>query len=498
MFDSLSDRLSGVFDKLRGRGALSEKDVGDAMREVRVALLEADVALPVAKDFVAKVKERAVGQEVLRSVTPGQQVVKIVHDVLVDILGGSDGAHEINLAKAPPAAMLMVGLQGSGKTTSTAKIALRLQTKERKKVLMASLDTRRPAAMEQLRVLGTQAEVPTLPIIDGQTPLQIANRAMEAGRLGGYDVVMLDTAGRLSIDEQLMDEVSQIYSATNPAETLLVLDSLTGQDAVQTAERFKARVDISGVVLTRLDGDGRGGAGGGGEGPVHSVQGAAAGGGAGPRPRGPVRGAGGAGRGAGPGEGTVPRGREGAAGGPGGLRRLRSAPARDPLRPPRGPAPPRGALGGGEGGLPFAARRRRVRLADPPGRRLPLLPRQHRPPGAPPGGRRAAPRRSPRDPSPPRPGAGRGHLPVRPRRRRPGPRRLSPRPGALPGGRGPARRRRRRCRGVELRQPRRRPHPRQTGRLRARRALPAPGARRPPRPRRHRRRGHRPHRAGDQ
>ncbi|MEM6648810.1 MAG: signal recognition particle protein [Pseudomonadota bacterium] len=260
MFDSLSDRLSGVFDKLRGRGALSEKDVGDAMREVRVALLEADVALPVAKDFVAKVKERAVGQEVLRSVTPGQQVVKIVHDVLVDILGGSDGAHEINLAKAPPAAMLMVGLQGSGKTTSTAKIALRLQTKERKKVLMASLDTRRPAAMEQLRVLGTQAEVPTLPIIDGQTPLQIANRAMEAGRLGGYDVVMLDTAGRLSINEQLMDEVSQIYSATNPAETLLVLDSLTGQDAVQTAERFKARVDISGVVLTRLDGDGRGGA----------------------------------------------------------------------------------------------------------------------------------------------------------------------------------------------------------------------------------------------
>lgn len=260
MFDSLSDRLSGVFDKLRGRGALTEKDVTEALREVRIALLEADVALPVAKDFVAKVKERAIGQEVLRSVTPGQQVVKIVHDVLVDTLGGGDGAHELNLAKTPPVAVLMVGLQGSGKTTSTAKIALKLQSKERKKVLMASLDTRRPAAMEQLRVLGEQAEVPTLPVITGQTPLQIANRAMEAGRLGGYDVVMLDTAGRLSIDEQLMEEVSQIHKVSDPAETLLVLDSLTGQDAVQTAEKFKARLPVSGVVLTRLDGDGRGGA----------------------------------------------------------------------------------------------------------------------------------------------------------------------------------------------------------------------------------------------
>ena len=260
MFDSLSDRLSGVFDKLKGRGALNEKDVSDALREVRVALLEADVALPVARDFVAKVKERAVGQEVLRSVTPGQQVVKIVHDVLADTLGAADDAHELNLAKNPPAAILMVGLQGSGKTTTTAKLARRLTQKDKKKVLMASLDTRRPAAMEQLKVLGEQADVATLPIIEGQAPPQIALRAMEAGRLGGYDVVILDTAGRLSIDEQLMEEVVQIHGLSDPAETLLVLDSLTGQDAVQTAEKFKARVPVSGVVLTRLDGDGRGGA----------------------------------------------------------------------------------------------------------------------------------------------------------------------------------------------------------------------------------------------
>ncbi len=260
MFDNLSDRLGGVFDKLRGKGALSEADVAEALREVRIALLEADVALPVARDFVAKVKQRAIGAEVLRSVTPGQQVVKIVHDALIDMLGGSEADHALNLAVTPPAAILMVGLQGSGKTTSTAKIALRLQHKERKKVLMASLDTRRPAAQEQLRILGEQAEVKTLPIIDGQAPVDITRRAMEAGRLGGYDVVMLDTAGRLSIDEQLMAEVAAIHSLSNPAETLLVVDALTGQDAVQTAEKFKERVAVSGVVMTRIDGDGRGGA----------------------------------------------------------------------------------------------------------------------------------------------------------------------------------------------------------------------------------------------
>ncbi|MEM9618219.1 MAG: signal recognition particle protein [Pseudomonadota bacterium] len=259
MFESLSDRLGSVFEKLRGKGALEEKDVNEALREVRVALLEADVALPVAKEFIGKVKERAVGAEVLRSVTPGQQVVKIVHDALVDMLGG-EGDAGLSFNTTPPAAIMMVGLQGSGKTTSTAKIALRLQKREKKKVLMASLDTRRPAAMEQLQILGEQAEVKTLPIIAGQSPRDIASRAMEAGKLGGFDVVMLDTAGRLSIDEQLMAEIADINKATNPIETLLVVDALTGQDAVQTAEKFKERVPVTGVVMTRIDGDARGGA----------------------------------------------------------------------------------------------------------------------------------------------------------------------------------------------------------------------------------------------
>jgi signal recognition particle subunit SRP54 len=261
MFDSLSERLGSIFEKLRGRGALEEKDVDAALREVRVALLEADVALSVAKDFIARVRERAVGAEVLRSVTPGQQVVKIVHDVLADTLGAADAEESaLNLAMAPPAPILMAGLQGSGKTTTTAKIAHRLQTREKKRVLMASLDTRRPAAMEQLRVLGEQAGVKTLPIVEGQTPPQIARRAIEAARLGGYDVVMLDTAGRLSIDDELMAEAAEIHRLTNPIETLLVVDALTGQDAVNTAEKFKARLPLTGVVLTRVDGDARGGA----------------------------------------------------------------------------------------------------------------------------------------------------------------------------------------------------------------------------------------------
>ncbi|MFZ5616270.1 MAG: signal recognition particle protein [Pseudomonadota bacterium] len=260
MFESLSERLGSIFEKLRGRGALEEKDVDAALREVRVALLEADVALPVAKDFIAKVRERAVGAEVLRSVTPGQQVVKIVHDALVDTLGGDAEDGALNLAMSPPAPVLMVGLQGSGKTTTTAKIAHRLQTREKKRVLMASLDTRRPAAMEQLKVLGEQTGVKTLPIVQGQSPQQIASRALEAARLGGYDVVMLDTAGRLSIDEELMTEVADIHRIAQPIETLLVVDALTGQDAVNTADRFKARLPVTGVVLTRVDGDARGGA----------------------------------------------------------------------------------------------------------------------------------------------------------------------------------------------------------------------------------------------
>jgi signal recognition particle subunit SRP54 len=258
MFQSLSDRLSGVLDKLRGRGALTDSDVAEAMREVRRALLEADVALDVVKDFTEAVKAKAVGADVVKSVTPGQMVVKIVNDELVRILGSD--ADPINLAAVPPVAILMVGLQGSGKTTTTAKIAYRLTNRDRKKVLMASLDTRRPAAQEQLRVLGEQTSVATLPIIAGQTPLQIADRAITAAKLGGYDVVILDTAGRITLDEELMQEVAEVKAATNPHEVLLVVDSLTGQDAVNTAKAFDTRLSITGTVLTRADGDGRGGA----------------------------------------------------------------------------------------------------------------------------------------------------------------------------------------------------------------------------------------------
>jgi signal recognition particle subunit SRP54 len=258
MFDSLSDRLSGVFDKLRGRGALSEDDVRSAMREVRVALLEADVALPVARDFVDKVTERAVGTEVLRSVTPGQMVVKIVNDALVEMLGG-EGA-ELNLDVNPPAVIMMVGLQGSGKTTTTAKLAKRLASRDRKKVLMASLDVARPAAQEQLAVLGRQAGVETLPIVAGQSPVQIAERALQSAKLQGFDVLMLDTAGRLHVDDALMSEMKAVSAASRPVETLLVVDSLTGQDAVNVAKGFAGEVDLSGVILTRMDGDARGGA----------------------------------------------------------------------------------------------------------------------------------------------------------------------------------------------------------------------------------------------
>ncbi len=258
MFDSLSDRLSGVFDRLRGRGALSEEDVRAAMREVRIALLEADVALPVVRRFVDGVTESAIGQQVLRSVTPGQQVVKIVHDALTDMLGG--GTAELDLAATPPVVIMMVGLQGSGKTTSTAKIAKLLKEKQGKKVLMASLDVNRPAAQEQLAVLGTQVGVATLPIIAGQQPVEIATRALHAARLQAVDVLMLDTAGRLHVDQALMDEMKAVSAISAPRETLLVVDSLTGQDAVNVAQNFAGQVPLTGVVLTRMDGDARGGA----------------------------------------------------------------------------------------------------------------------------------------------------------------------------------------------------------------------------------------------
>ena len=258
MFDSLSDRLGGVFDRLRGRGALTEADVRTAMREVRVALLEADVALPVARQFVDKVTEEAVGQNVLRSVTPGQQVVKIVNDALVEMLGADES--ELNLSVTPPAVVMMVGLQGSGKTTSTAKIAKRLSGRDRKKVLMASLDVNRPAAQEQLATLGKQIDVATLPIVAGQQPVDIARRALQSAKLQGFDVLMLDTAGRLHVDQALMDEMKAVADIATPQEILLVVDSLTGQDAVNVATNFSEQVPLTGVVLTRMDGDARGGA----------------------------------------------------------------------------------------------------------------------------------------------------------------------------------------------------------------------------------------------
>ncbi len=258
MFDSLSDRLGSVFERLRGRGALNEEDVRAAMREVRVALLEADVALPVVRSFVDQVTAKAVGVQVLRSVTPGQQVVKIVNDALVELLGAENS--ELRLDVTPPAVVMMVGLQGSGKTTTTAKLARRIQKQERRKVLMASLDVNRPAAQEQLAVLGKQAEVATLPVVPGQQPVDIARRALQAARLQGFDVLLLDTAGRLGVDEALMSEMAAVAAASSPHETLLVVDALTGQDAVNVARSFSERVELSGVVLTRMDGDARGGA----------------------------------------------------------------------------------------------------------------------------------------------------------------------------------------------------------------------------------------------
>ncbi len=258
MFDNLSEKLGGILDRLTGRGSLSEADVDAAMREVRRALLEADVSLDVVRSFIERVREQAVGATVVKSVTPGQMVVKIVHDELIATLG-SDG-QTIDLNAVPPVAIMMVGLQGSGKTTTTAKLARRLTQRDKRKVLMASLDIYRPAAMEQLAVLGRDLDIQTLPIVAGQKPAQIARRALEAAKLGGYDVVLLDTAGRTTLDEEMMAEAAAIKTAANPHEVLLVADSLTGQDAVNLARAFDQRVGLTGIVLTRVDGDGRGGA----------------------------------------------------------------------------------------------------------------------------------------------------------------------------------------------------------------------------------------------
>jgi len=257
MFETLSEKLGSIFDGLKGRARLTEEDVTAASREIRVALLEADVALPVVKDFIETVKQKAIGADVIKSVTPAQQVVKIVHDALVEMLGST--ASDLTFGPAP-SVYLMVGLQGSGKTTSTAKIAKYLTDKARKKVLMASLDTSRPAAQDQLKILGEQTGINTLEIIKGQTPLEITARALKDARIGGYDVVILDTAGRLAIDDALMNEVASISKLSQPVETLLVVDAMTGQDAVTIATSFNEKIGITGLVLTRIDGDARGGA----------------------------------------------------------------------------------------------------------------------------------------------------------------------------------------------------------------------------------------------
>lgn len=261
MFDGLTDRLGGIFDGLSGRGALSEGDVKKALREIRIALLEADVALPVVKDFITKIQTEAAGEAVIRAVKPDQQVIKIVHDNLVELLGGANPDTSLRV-DSPPSVILMAGLQGSGKTTTSGKLAKRLSEKDKKKVLLASLDTRRPAAMEQLSILAGQigGTVSALPIIKGQIATDIAKRAITAAKIGGHDVVILDTAGRTTLDEGMMDEVATISDIANPVETLLVADALTGQDAVETARRFNERLPLTGLILTRMDGDGRGGA----------------------------------------------------------------------------------------------------------------------------------------------------------------------------------------------------------------------------------------------
>jgi signal recognition particle subunit SRP54 len=259
VFEGLSERLSGVFDRLSGRGVLGPKDIDEAMREVRVALLEADVALPVVREFIDQARVEASGEAVIRSVKPTDQVIKIVYDGLVRMLGG-EGSEPLRMALNPPTVVMVAGLQGSGKTTLAAKLALRLVKTERRRVLLASLDVRRPAAMEQLAILSAEAGAETLPIVAGQAPADIARRALSAARLGGFDVLILDTAGRTTLDEAMMSEAAEIARIAAPAETLLVADSLTGQDAVRTAKAFHERLPLTGLVLTRTDGDARGGA----------------------------------------------------------------------------------------------------------------------------------------------------------------------------------------------------------------------------------------------
>ena len=259
MFENLSKKLSDSFAPLFRKGTLSEADVDAAMREVRMALLEADVALPVVKAFISGLKEKIVGEKIVATVSPGNMVIKLVHDALVELLGGAT-ATELNLSVAPPAVILMCGLQGSGKTTSTGKLARRLREKQGKRVLVASLDIYRPAAQEQLATVAAQAGVDALPIVAGELPAAITKRALQSARTGNYDVLLLDTAGRLHIDDVLMEELKEVKALAQPIETLLVADALTGQDAVTIARSFNEAVGVTGIILTRLDGDARGGA----------------------------------------------------------------------------------------------------------------------------------------------------------------------------------------------------------------------------------------------
>jgi signal recognition particle subunit SRP54 len=259
MFQSLSTKLTGVFDKIRGRGVIRDADLDIALREIRVALLEADVSLPIVKSFCATIKEKAQGADVIKSVSPGQMIVKIVHDELIALLKSSDAETGLNINVSTPATILMVGLQGAGKTTTSGKLAGLLQ-KKKKRVLLASLDIYRPAAREQLKRVGEQLSVDVLPIIDSESVEDITNRAIHDAKTKGYDVLILDTAGRLHIDEPLMQEVQLVKKLAKPSETLLVVDSMTGQDAVNIAKSFEEQIGMTGIVLTRVDGDARGGA----------------------------------------------------------------------------------------------------------------------------------------------------------------------------------------------------------------------------------------------
>ena len=259
MFQTLTQNLTKIFDKIKSTGALTESQIDASMRDIRIALLEADVALPVVREFISSVKEKAKGQEIVKSISPAQMIIKIINDEIVNLLAPDETEAKLNLNSTPPVNILIVGLQGSGKTTASAKLALRLK-KQNKKVLLVSLDTYRPAAQDQLQVLANDIGVDALEIVKGQKPLEITNRSLKEAKLSGYDIVIYDSAGRLHIDEEMISEVSTIKQMITPTETLLVIDSMIGQDAITVASTFDEKLTITGVILSRIDGDSRGGA----------------------------------------------------------------------------------------------------------------------------------------------------------------------------------------------------------------------------------------------